>query len=169
MSTFLIILAVLIAIVVIAGITSSKKRNEALSNLGINNEDLLRAGKYTTGHPDIDKPIDRTEFLISDSELKIYAIKDTAPSYVASIPFDKIKNIIVEDESTVRRRVTVARLLTVGIFAFALKKKKVDKLFYLIFEWNDGRFDHETIFEFTGSILQGDPNTLRNKIIKAIK
>jgi hypothetical protein len=171
MGTVIIIaIIVFVGIGIIYGITSSQKRSDALSNLGINKEDLLRAGKYISGHPDIDKPIDDTEFLISDNQLKIFSRDaNTVPAYVANIQFDKIKNIVVEDESTIRRRVTVVRLLAVGIFAFALKKKKVDKLLYLIFEWNDGRFDHETIFEFTGSVSQGDPNTLRNKIIKAIR
>lgn len=54
-----------------------------------------------------------------------------------------IKNIAIEGKDEVNRRVTVTRLLAVGIFAFALKKKSKDQEAYITVELTDGQ---EVIF-----------------------
>jgi len=60
-----------------------------------------------------------------------------------SIPNDLVKDILVEGKEEVSRRVTVTRLLLVGIFAFALKKKSKDQESYITIELTDGQ---EVIF-----------------------
>lgn len=54
-----------------------------------------------------------------------------------------ISNVVIEGKDEVNRRVTVTRLLLVGIFAFALKKKNKDKEAYVTIELSDGQ---EAIF-----------------------
>lgn len=72
-----------------------------------------------------------------------------------------ISDIVIEGKDEVNRRVTVTRLLTVGIFAFALKKKSKDKEAFLTIVLNDGQ---EAIFH----IRNKSPMELRSQLAKAI-
>lgn len=74
---------------------------------------------------------------------------------------NEIKDVAIEGSSEVNRRVTVARLLAVGIFAFALKKKNKDQEAYIVIELSDGQ---EAIF-FADNMA---PMTLRSKLAKVI-
>ena len=56
-----------------------------------------------------------------------------------------IKNVSIEGQDQASRRVTMTRLLLIGVFAFAAKKKRKDRETYLVFELVDGR---EVIFFF---------------------
>ena len=73
----------------------------------------------------------------------------------------QVRDMIVEGKSEVNRRVTVTRLLAVGIFAFALKKKNTDKEAYITVELADGQ---EVIFFVDGKA----PMELRAKLAKVI-
>lgn len=91
------------------------------------------------------------------------------PIKVAEIPISSIKDIVIEDASTIEKKVTLGRMLAVGLFAFALKKEVKTKLSYLTIKWNDGKFEHETIFEFKGEKSIENCNTARNKLIRIIR
>lgn len=52
---------------------------------------------------------------------------------------NQIKDVVIEGKDEVNRRVTVTRLLAVGIFAFALKKKNKDQEAYITLELTDGQ------------------------------
>lgn len=73
----------------------------------------------------------------------------------------RIKDIAIEGKDEVNRRVTVTRLLAVGIFAFALKKKSADKQAYLTIELTDGQ---EIIF----LVDKKSPMELKTKLAKVI-
>ncbi len=73
----------------------------------------------------------------------------------------QVKDIAIEGKDEVNRRVTVTRLLAVGIFAFALKKKNTDKEAYLTIELSDGQ---EIIF----FIDKKSPMELKAKLAKVI-
>lgn len=73
----------------------------------------------------------------------------------------QIKDIAIEGKDEVNRRVTVTRLLAVGIFAFALKKKEADKQAYLTLELVDGQ---EVIF----LIDKKSPMEVKTKLAKVI-
>lgn len=47
------------------------------------------------------------------------------------IPYDDIRSMSALTEEQISRDVTMARLLLIGVFAFAAKKKRVDKTPYL--------------------------------------
>lgn len=120
------------------------------------------SGKYISGHPGINSPVEKTTIAFTAQGL---VIQNGTRAAIALIPPDQIKNVSVEDASTVQSRVTATRLLALGVFAFAAKKKQMTTDFYLTIKWNDGRFDHETIFEFTDTNANAQANTLRNAII----
>lgn len=77
------------------------------------------------------------------------------------IPNSQIKNVVTEGKDEVNRRITVTRLLAVGIFAFALKKKEKDKESYITLELVDGQ---EIIFFIDNQA----PMPLRAKLANSI-
>lgn len=135
----------------------------------------IESGKYVMGHPDVDNAIEATFIAKKETDLEIVkAVKiQYQPTYnyfsKAIIPIVGIKNVLLEDASSIEKRVTFQRMLLVGIFAFAWKQKKVNEVSYVIIEWNDGKFDHETLFQFEGKGAVVKGNTLRNSLIRFVR
>lgn len=76
-----------------------------------------------------------------------------------AIPMSQIVDVATEGKEEVSRRVTVTRLLLVGIFAFALKKKKTEKESYVTIVMGDGqevvfRVDGKSPLELKGMLAQ---------------
>lgn len=78
-----------------------------------------------------------------------------------TIPNSQIKDVVVEGKDEVNRRVTVTRLIAVGIFAFALKKKGKDKEAYITLGLADGQ-------EVLLFVDNKAPMQLRAKLAKVI-
>lgn len=78
-----------------------------------------------------------------------------------TIPNSQIKDVIIEGKDEVNRRITVTRLLAVGIFAFALKKKNKDQEAYITLELTDGQ-------EVILFVDNKAPMALRAKLAKVI-
>ncbi len=110
------------------------------------------AGRYISGHPGINQPLGVR--LLVEGDLVVFIKADITGARIGSIPLASIEDVVVEDQSTMERRVTATRLLAVGIFAFAMKKGRQHVCFYVTVSWSDGRFKNNTIFEFV------DPNPL---------
>ena len=123
--------------------------------------ELIDCGTYISGHPLLDDPIKGMKIKFDDNEVKLFS----AFSLKASIPKKDISNVLIEDSTTVQTRVGIKRLLLVGIFAFAWKKKQKLESAYFIIEWNMNQFKNETIFEFEGTGSIQKANSLRNKFI----
>lgn len=140
---------------------ASKRVRANIKNLGIEVKDVIHGLNYKCGHPSLDDPRPLNMALLGGNILLL----GSNGKQVAGIEGRLIKNIAAEDQSTFERRVTLARMALVGIFAFAIKKKKKDELAYLTIEWSDGRFEHHTMFEFAGTGSMNNANKIRNKII----
>lgn len=170
---FWIFVVVAIILFILLGMHGSKKQKEIERDLklkGYSLESKILTGKYVAGHPDLNDQIPVTIILPKGDKLIIMAETPLEmPVKKAEIGIDSVKNILAEDQSTVEKRVTVGRLLTVGIFAFAWKKKKKNELAFLTIEWNDGRFDHETIFQYEETDAMQKANTARNQLIKQVR
>jgi len=78
-----------------------------------------------------------------------------------TVPNSQIKDVVIEGKDDVNRRVTVTRLLAVGIFAFALKKKNKDQEAYITLELTDGQ-------EVILFVDNKAPMALRAKLAKVI-
>lgn len=170
---WIIVIAVVVAMV-IGAINSTQKHAEASAKnekLGYSEADKIVSGKYIAGHPDLNDSIELSCLFNKNNSLEIFnnIVIDFVPMPLAFIPNAKVKNVLVEDQSTVEKRVTLGRVLLTGVFALAWKKKKVNESAFMTIEWNDGKFDHETIFEFTGLNAMQRANTARNLIIKAVR
>lgn len=173
--TIAIILIVFVIIMIgIFAENKNEKDSEAyMKARGISKDRMIESQKYIAGHPGIDNPIVQTFLTFDKSNFSIYEYKTSIdgrlPFEVARILKSNIKDVIAEDATTMEKRVTVGRLLVVGLFAFALKKNKKNELAYLTIKWSDGRFEHDTYFEFAGKDAMTKANTARNRIIANIE
>jgi hypothetical protein len=71
---------------------------------------------------------------------------------LGKIPRNSINQIIVDDKTKIAQRLTVTRMLTLGIFSLAAPKKKTYTEFCLVIDWQNNRgIRQNTIFEFTGN------------------
>jgi len=170
MGTFLVILFVVIFI--IALVNTSKKvsaQNDNFRKDGMDPNKFIAAGKYISGHTNLNTPFENASIYPKGEVVKIFKLNpDGTRAFAANITTSLIKDIAVEDESTIQSRVGLKRLIALGIFAFALKKKEKKELAYLIIEWDQGQFKNETVFEFQGTNAITRANTARNKLVNEI-
>jgi hypothetical protein len=131
-----------------------KKIDAELAEKGLKRTDFYgtRDATYVGGHPDVDRNVPCLIYLIRERSLKFYSRLSAyqMPSFAFEIPVSAIKNIELEDASSIEHKITVGRMLLVGVFAFAWKKKKKNELAFVTIEWNDGRFNHTTILNIDG-------------------
>lgn len=70
---------------------------------------------------------------------------------IGKISRNSINNIVLEDKSFIAQRLTATRILTLGIFSLAAPKKKKDKEYCIVFDWEDENFvKQNVVFEFSG-------------------
>lgn len=165
---------VFIVIFIFTGVKSNIDRNNFdnyLKKKGINKSKLVSVGTYVGGHPNIDNNIEDALIYVSDESFKIAKkISGKRPiAFYTPIPIASIKNISLEDSTTIDKKVTLGRVLLVGIFALAWKKNKKNEMAFVSIDWNDGRFDHSTLFSFVGTDATQKANTARNKLIRMLK
>lgn len=164
---------ILVLTVILIGIKSSKDSKKAKEYMSVNNIDPLSVillGKYVGGHPELNKIIESCSAYKRDTSLIICENEPGGlPRGKCNIPIDSIKNVQIEDASTMDKSVTLGRALLVGVFALAWKKNKKVEVGFLLIDWNDGKFDHSTTFVFEGVKAMENANTARNKLIKILR
>lgn len=146
---------------------NKKKVDEMLEKHGLKSEGFKPIGTYVGGHPDVNETIHYMQIYQEGKTIRFYSSMSAtfAPVLKFSIDADSIKNIQIEDSSSIEKRLTVGRLMLVGVFAFAWKKKEKKELVFVVIDWNDGRFDHATTFSFEGANAMQSANTARNNLI----
>ena len=147
-----------------------EKANNFLRDIGIDPLSTNILFHYVGGHPDIDEEF--VGYLYKRNEefvLLRHGITTLVPKLGATIPIKAIKNIQVDDRTSIEKKVTFGRVLLVGVFALAWTNDKKKEIAFLTIEWNDGRFDHSTVFAFHNANSMTQANTARNTLIKLIK
>src|SRR5690606_12309870 len=91
--------------------------------------------RYVHGIPNVDKPC-IVKFSINKDGLSFLNAENNNKKFFELKRY-QINNIEVEDETTIEKRVGFKRMLLVGIFAFAWKKKQVNPLSFLVIEYTD--------------------------------
>jgi len=169
---FWFLIAVFILAFIATAISSEsniKKKNERLQKSGIDPNTIYSIGKYVGGHPKIDKTIEKCSIYKRTEDIVICEVgQDYFPSPKSRIPINSIKNIQVEDATSIEKKITLGRVLLVGVFALAWRKNKKDEHAFVTIDWNDGKFDHSTIFAFDGKLAMQTANTARNCLIKMV-
>lgn len=166
-----ILTVVFLALIIAYGAKIQHKKDASftasLQHQGLENVELESMGAYVGGHPTMDDAIDNVLIYFKDRVLHICLRSDVDELIqCGDIPVDAIKNITVEDESSIEKKITLGRVLLVGVFALAWRKKKKNELAFVTIEWNDGRFDHDTLFKFEGKNAMQEANTKRNCLIR---
>ena len=167
---FLWLLAILVIIFIVSMVVISNKDSSVkkeLLNEGFNINGLKPFGTYVGGHPSKNENSDHTYILKEDNMIGFYKrLMAERPNKIFSISVESITSINIEDATTMEKRITLGRVLLVGVFALAWKKKKKNELAFIVIDWNDGKFDHATTFSFDGSNAAQLANTARNELIK---
>ena len=174
-------LVIFFLVAVISSLGDADKALKWLEDFRAQVGEPIPTSTYICGHPSIDQSISNTFIVIGTDTLLIYfgyrlssEWRGAGPGMMGTIPLKDIEDVQVEDATTIEHRMTVARIALTGLFAFALKKKEVKELAYLTIKWRQGKFLHETIFEFYKDTRSQSPvsaitkaNGVRNRIIAA--
>lgn len=170
---WVIIIAVFIILIAIGAFATERDKEKSKEFMEKNNmsfSDFYPIGKYVGGHPQVDNEQENLYFSFKDGVFSFHRITIYEVSTPESVPgfeiaASDITDITVEDSSTIENKVTLGRVILVGIFALAWKKKKKNELAFVVVNWSKGKFSHSTTFAFEGSEAFSKANTARNKLI----
>jgi hypothetical protein len=124
-------------------------------------------GKYLVGLPNSDDPSDSVECAVNEDNFIF--IGDYGKE-LGRIPRDLINQIFVDDKSQISQRLTVTRMLVLGIFSLAAPKQTKYKEYCLVIDWDDVTgVRHNSIFEFSGNNCETLAIRAANTLIKYIK
>ena len=170
---FWIILVVLIVVFVVIIVNSSSKEKEIrhqYKSEGFDLDKLVPVGTYVGGHPNKNETVEYCCVFKKDGDLEFYRrLIAEKPVKLFAIKNESIKTITIEDATTMESKITLGRVLLVGIFSLAWKKKKKNEIAFVVIEWSDGRFDHSTTFSFEGKEAMQNANKARNSLIEMCK
>lgn len=121
------------------GIEDAKAEQQRKKELGLLNDVTLKL-EYKGGHPALPKEKDCSLKITNDDMTISYGFSS------ATISFATINSINFETAEQISRRITATRLLTLGVFAFAFKKKKKDNEKYLTVEFTENNIDCAVLF-----------------------
>jgi hypothetical protein len=147
-----------------------KKNDKWFADNGFPRRNGKYVASYISGHPKHSSREDDIIMLMRNGELCFFKkfirnYNATKPLFF-SIPVSDIEEIEVLDKTTMERRVTMGRMLTVGLLAFAWQKQKVTHCSYMIVRWKYLEFEYETIFEHTGEYGIQDFNNAKTAIVE---
>lgn len=153
----------------------NKKTTKGSAVKSLDKTKFIRSGTLLNGHPNVDYSINNSVVEFRDNDLRIYRVSDYnyfyygegKPTFVASIPLASISNIVIEDKTQIEKRISAGRLLLVGVFALAWKKKEVMEMQFVTVTWKPGKFENNTLFVFEGSGSMEHANRFSNAIKRA--
>lgn len=164
MSTVVVVIIIIVVIVIMfSNFNQTKNGRKILEDSGYNINKRIEFGTFIGGHPNINEPI-KNGYLISDGNN--LAICNRQFIMFGKISKSEIKNVVFEDATTFGHGISARRILLLGVFALAWQKKTTNEQAYITIEWNDGKFDHDSVFFFEGIDSNPNANQFRNSIIK---
>ncbi len=158
MEAFWTIIIIFFIIIIFWGIRVANKSEER--DKKINAIDDCQMGKYIAGLPNADDPVNDVDCAITKSHLVFFS---NINKELGKIPRNGINQIIVDDKSQIAQRLTVTRMLTLGIFSLAAPKKKKYIEFYVVIDWRDNSgIRQNTVFEFIDQDANKNANRAAN-------
>lgn len=150
----LLILLILVTTIVV-NIWSSAKTKEVLhTNYG----DTFLIGSYVMGHPDVVVPFNEVYIAFRNNNLlMIFALANQVKE-LGIIPLSSILGVHIEDHSTITTRIQT------GIISVTTQSQ-TNPLHYIVIEWSDGKFTHQTIFSLRKSSSLEKANKVYSRII----
>lgn len=178
--TIVVIGIILFVVWIIFGLTNSRDKDKSFyEEQNLNKADTFKSGWYVGGQPGCDQPIKYSRMFYRNGELVVYKeslseiitkdyTPDNTPGILFSIKNENIKDIRIEDHTSVENKITAGRILLVGVFALAWKKRKQHPLYFLIIEHSDGRFTHTPAFCFQGESASTTAHKTRSRVLAAV-
>ncbi len=158
--TVLTVIAVVIGIAIYRSIALGrvKKQLHAL--------DSATVGEYIVGLPNVSQVKGPVRAVVSEHEFVFF---DNWINEIDRIPRSGINQIFAEDKSQISQRLTVTRIVTLGIFALAAPKKRKHKEFCVAIDWDDTQgMKQNTVFQFSGAISSTEANKAANTLKKYV-
>jgi len=168
----IITVAIIVLVAIFVG-SSNKEKNtkSAMQKSGLKESEFHKTeSKYIGGHPKKDDVVEYVWYRIADEKLMFYErfTSIDVPKFHFDIPISSITDIQYNDATTMENKVTLGRVLLIGICALTWKKKKKNEITGVTIDWNDGKFNHSTTFSIEGKGAETKANALRNKLINAV-
>lgn len=150
---------------ILLGLHQNKKKKEKLNELG--GIDEFPVGKYLVGLQDAGNATDNVICVVTENE---FVFINTFNKELGRIARNSINEVVLEDKSQIESRVTATRLLALGIFAFAAKKKSKIREYCVLVDWDDENGNtNNTIFEFSDKNSSANANNAMNSLKKYIE
>ncbi|MBL7176658.1 MAG: hypothetical protein ISS66_12605 [Desulfobacteraceae bacterium] len=164
MYEILTLIVIFLVLAVVWGINVAKKSEKRDKEIGA--IDDCPIGKFIAGLPCADEPATDVDCVITKNHFVFFSETNKE---LGKIPRNSINQIIVDDKTKITQRLTVTRMLTLGIFSLAAPKRKTFIEFCLVIDWQDNRgIRQNTIFEFTGDDANKNANRTANYLQKYI-
>lgn len=124
----LLIWAAIIGAVVWAVYVQTKNQRANNEALGVDAGQVHRAGpfNYLGGFPGAEGAVKTAMIVATPSELALERVQNTArgqAEFLVRVPLADVHEVLVETEEEAKRRLTVTRMLTLGVFSLAFPKK----------------------------------------------
>ena len=98
--------------------------------------------QYMGGHPDINKTC---KGILTVNNDKIIFRGGMLSKF--EIPIQEVTNNNLQTQEQISHNVTLTRLLAFGVFAFGMKKKKVDTTQYLVISYKENGIENSVVFQ----------------------
>ena len=141
---------VIVVTAIIAGLLLGQAQHNAIAQKAqqVGADEKIPMGKYVAGLPSADTPA--TDIWCAFTP-HYFVFITSLKGELGRIPKDSINSITLSDRSQVTQRLTVTRMLTLGVFSLAAPKKSKHPDFFVVFDWDDDSGERQnTVFEFTG-------------------
>ena len=167
--TCCILPVVIFIIIIVIGVAQAKeqkvkeesqkqRRNEKLQELKPTARTSV--GKYLAGLPNVGQSAFEIDCVVVGDQ---FLFLDGIGRELDKIPRDSINQIIVDDKSQITQRLTVPRIMALGVFAFAAPLAQKHKTFCLVIDWDDDKgINQNTVFEFEGESSNAQANAAAN-------
>ncbi len=158
------ILGVIFLLIIFLIMTAQASKNQALKEdilKNLNSLDEVEVGKHLTGLHGSVEPNTIVTCAVTEND---FVFLRPNGIQIDKIPRNSINQIVVDSRAQITKRITVTRLLTLGIFSLAFPK--TEKNICLLIDWdnNDGTREN-IVFEFSGD----DSNVKANKAVNRLK
>lgn len=156
---WLIFIIVFVILFILAGYVMRKQKRKEINAL-----DHFDIGHYISGLGSVGSGL--TECMVTERDLLFFTQQAVE---FGRIPRDLINAIYVEDHSQIQSRITATRMLTLGIFSLAAKKKTATEEYFILIDWqNEKGAQENALFKYSGMASRNLANIATEKLRKHI-
>lgn len=163
MQTFTV-LVFLIALLVLLVWRENMRSKALLSRF--KGQETFPVGRYVVGLEGSNGAINNTQCIITKDDFVFVTFRG---SEIGRIPRTSVEEVLIDDKSRITQRLTVTRMITLGVFSLAAPKRSKVKEWCVAVRWIDAkRLNREAVFDFVGNTPEADANKAANLLMKYI-